>query len=211
MWGSAAAVCPAHLQVLDLSCNQLQSLSGLEELASLRELYLANNHVRSLQDLQPLKRLRQLRVLDMTGNDVCGDPNFRKFVVFHLRSLEVRASLSLSYPRVPFGGTSSKRPRCLPQYVDGQEVVDGDLVAARETFGGCLDRDALLTRYSWRDLSHLVELRIPRAELRQVGCVVLSPIVTNIHCPKSEGIVTYLFIHHALQRVRSAAEQGSCL
>lgn len=47
-------------------------------------------------------------------------------------------------------------------------MVDGDLVAARETFGGCLDRDALLTHYTWRDATHLVELHLPGASLRQV-------------------------------------------
>lgn len=47
-------------------------------------------------------------------------------------------------------------------------MVDGDLVAARETFGGCLDRDALLTQYTWRDATHLVELHLPGASLRQV-------------------------------------------
>ncbi|XP_034243062.1 leucine-rich repeat-containing protein 9-like [Thrips palmi] len=130
-----------HLVFLDLSCNQLSSLCGVEEMTVLRELYLANNHIGALQDLQPLRKLQRLCVLDLTGNAVSEDANFKKFVVFHLRSLEC---------------------------VNGQEVVDGDLVAARETFGGCLDRDALLTQYTWRDLTHLVELHLPGASLRQV-------------------------------------------
>ncbi|XP_052120112.1 leucine-rich repeat-containing protein 9-like [Frankliniella occidentalis] len=130
-----------NLQFLDLSSNQLQSLCGLEEMTSLRELHLANNYIRTLQELQPVRRLHRLNVLDLTGNDVSDDINFKKFVIFHLRNLES---------------------------VNGQEVMDGDLVAARETFGGCLDRDALLTQYSWRDMTHLVELHLTSAGLRQV-------------------------------------------
>lgn len=62
----------------------------------LRELYLANNHVRTLQDLHPLRKLQRLCVLDMTGNDVCDDPNFKKFVIFHLRNLEVGLKMAVT-------------------------------------------------------------------------------------------------------------------
>lgn len=79
-----------HLHFLDMSCNQLTSLCGVEEMTALRELYLANNHILALQDLQPLRKLQRLCVLDLTGNAVSEDANFKKFVVFHLRSLEVR-------------------------------------------------------------------------------------------------------------------------
>ncbi|CAK9011668.1 Leucine-rich repeat-containing protein 56, partial [Durusdinium trenchii] len=57
------------LQVLHLSASHVNDLDGISALDALTELFLANNHVKSLT---PLAMHEHLRVLDLRGNMVTG-------------------------------------------------------------------------------------------------------------------------------------------
>ncbi|CAJ1335999.1 unnamed protein product [Effrenium voratum] len=64
-----------QLKLLDLSCNQLQGLSGLQPLRALRELRVAYNQVQSLEGLQSFwGRQYELKVLDLRCNRIAGLP-----------------------------------------------------------------------------------------------------------------------------------------
>ncbi|KAJ0980745.1 hypothetical protein J5N97_009000 [Dioscorea zingiberensis] len=58
------------VQILDLSHNELQSISGLEALQLLTCVNLANNQLNSFAALEPLRLLSSLRVLDVSFNKV---------------------------------------------------------------------------------------------------------------------------------------------
>ncbi|TMW57753.1 hypothetical protein Poli38472_014356 [Pythium oligandrum] len=99
-----------HLQWLDLSFNNITSIKGLETLVELTDLSLYNNNITKLEhldtlqklqvlsignnsiatteDLLYLKHLPRLRVLNLSGNPVCADPEYRPFVLAHLEKLQ---------------------------------------------------------------------------------------------------------------------------
>lgn len=88
-----------QLEWLDLSFNNISSIKGLEKLVKLTDLSLYNNCISKLESLDTLKELQvlsignnllpstegllylkcldKLRVLNLSGNPVCSDPEYR--------------------------------------------------------------------------------------------------------------------------------------
>ncbi|RHY29957.1 hypothetical protein DYB32_004744 [Aphanomyces invadans] len=95
---------------LDLSFNNIAEIKGLETLTKLQDLTLYNNNISKLENLDTLKSLQVLsvgnnslattdgllylkcldglRVLNLEGNPVCSDPEYRSFVLAHLDKLK---------------------------------------------------------------------------------------------------------------------------
>ncbi|KAL7679824.1 putative leucine-rich repeat domain superfamily [Plasmopara halstedii] len=102
-----------HLKWLDLSFNNISAIKGLENLVELTDLSLYNNNISKLENLDTLKKLQvydvlsignnllqstegllhlkcleKLRVLNLSGNPVCTDPEYRLFILAHLEKLK---------------------------------------------------------------------------------------------------------------------------
>lgn len=77
-----------NLEVLSLSVNEIEELGALSDLPLLTELYLRRNHVRELNQVLHLSRLRNLRLLNLSDNPICRDPNYRRFVIAAIPSLQ---------------------------------------------------------------------------------------------------------------------------
>ncbi|GLE00572.1 hypothetical protein PINS_up009329 [Pythium insidiosum] len=99
-----------HLEWLDLSFNNITAIKGLESLTRLTDLSLYNNNIARLENLDALTRLQVLsignnaiattdallylkvleglRVLNLSGNPVCSDPEYRPFLLAHLDKLQ---------------------------------------------------------------------------------------------------------------------------
>ncbi|GAB9464796.1 hypothetical protein Gpo141_00002222 [Globisporangium polare] len=99
-----------HLEWLDLSFNNITAIKGLETLVKLTDLSLYNNCIGKLENLDSLKKLQvlsvgnnslsttdgllylkcldSLRVLNLCGNPVCSDPEYRPFLLAHLDKLQ---------------------------------------------------------------------------------------------------------------------------
>ncbi|RHZ15559.1 hypothetical protein DYB31_006826, partial [Aphanomyces astaci] len=95
---------------LDLSFNNIAEIKGLDTLTRLQDLTLYNNNISKLENLDTLKGLQvlsvgnnslattdgllylkcldALRVLNLEGNPVCSDPEYRSFVLAHLDKLK---------------------------------------------------------------------------------------------------------------------------
>nr|GLL48145.1 geranylgeranyl transferase type-2 subunit alpha 1-like [Ipomoea trifida] len=58
------------VQILDLSCNQLRSIEGMEAMQLLSCLNLSKNFLCSFTALEPLRHLRSLKVLDISYNEI---------------------------------------------------------------------------------------------------------------------------------------------
>ncbi|CAL6060061.1 Putative_U2 small nuclear ribonucleoprotein A [Hexamita inflata] len=84
---------PEHLIYLDLRCNKLQSINGIEQLQTLKILYLHGNDIQSVTDLLPLKQMN-LDALTVHGNPLVRQHNYKLFVINQLASLK----------RLDFGG-----------------------------------------------------------------------------------------------------------
>jgi hypothetical protein len=54
------------------------------------ELYIGNNRVGGTKQVLILKHLPKLIIVDLSGNPVCGDAEYRGYTLFLLRKLKVR-------------------------------------------------------------------------------------------------------------------------
>uniref|UniRef100_A0A6N2N312 Leucine-rich repeat-containing N-terminal plant-type domain-containing protein n=1 Tax=Salix viminalis TaxID=40686 RepID=A0A6N2N312_SALVM len=100
------------LEILGLSFNKLNdsSLSFLEGLSSLKQLYLDNNQLKGPMDMKGLCELKQLQELDISHNDLNGRlpsclANLTNLQVLDISSNEFTGNISLS----PIGSLTSIR------------------------------------------------------------------------------------------------------
>nr|CCC93099.1 unnamed protein product [Trypanosoma congolense IL3000] len=77
-----------NLEVLSLSVNELSELGVLENCPRLSELYLRKNRVEDLNQVLHLGAVPNLTVLTLTENPICQDPNYRRFVIAAVGSLQ---------------------------------------------------------------------------------------------------------------------------
>ncbi|CAD2216700.1 hypothetical protein AGDE_09987 [Angomonas deanei] len=78
----------ANLEVLSLSLNEISEIGAISNCKYLRELYLRRNQIRDINQILHLTRLPYLEVVNLSDNPICRDPNYRKFVIAAIPSLE---------------------------------------------------------------------------------------------------------------------------
>ncbi|KAL3155218.1 Leucine-rich repeat-containing protein 9 [Trebouxia sp. C0010 RCD-2024] len=132
------------LRHLALYANQLSSLSGLSCLVSLMELYCGGNQIGGLREVGHLKALPKLIILDLTGNPVAAQHDYRLYTVYHLRKLKV---------------------------LDGGAVEAGEQAASRNLYAGRLTLDGLVEHVGHSHFERLRELDLSGLGLREVGDV----------------------------------------
>lgn len=98
-----------NLEWLDMSFNNIEAIEGLEKLLKLKDLTFHNNRIPTLENLDTLKDLHvlsignnriegleqmiylrqfaNLRTLNMSGNPVCEDENYKLFAIAFLPNL----------------------------------------------------------------------------------------------------------------------------
>ncbi|XP_019896334.2 centrosomal protein of 72 kDa isoform X2 [Esox lucius] len=77
-----------RLKTLDLSCNALISIEGVQHLEKLERLNLYYNHIPSIQEVKVICKLTTLRELDLRLNPLAKtDPQYRLYLVHTLPSL----------------------------------------------------------------------------------------------------------------------------
>ena len=108
------------------------------------ELYLANNNIDDLREVLHLKDLPKLIILDVTGNPISEDPDYRLFCIFHLRRLKV------------LGGIA----------VDPAEVT-----SAKSEYSGKLTLEFVSDRIGHKVLDHVHELDLSGCQLRAVDAI----------------------------------------
>ncbi|XP_027147697.1 leucine-rich repeat and guanylate kinase domain-containing protein isoform X1 [Larimichthys crocea] len=77
------------LQVLDLSLNSIKSLSGLQNLHLLGSINLEKNLISEIQEYKHIHDLFLLRDINVLGNPVQEQPDYRLAVIFLLQHLTV--------------------------------------------------------------------------------------------------------------------------
>jgi Leucine-rich repeat (LRR) protein len=66
-----------NITYLNLSHNHIASLAGLDRIFSLTSLDLGHNEISRFQETEQLKELPQLRLLQLLGNPIEKDSNYR--------------------------------------------------------------------------------------------------------------------------------------
>eukprot|EP00775_Hariotina_reticulata_P009125 gene9125-9294_t len=94
-----------NLQDLSLFSNQISTLQGLTSLKDLNVLSLGNNQLSSLTSVSTLVPFTRLHLLNLAGNPLAKEPDYKSYVLSHLKHLS---------------------------YLDYRLVVAAERVAARE-------------------------------------------------------------------------------
>ena len=131
----------SSLTQLSLEDNEITSLQGIACLKNLLELYIGNNRIAELREVQLLKNFSKLIILDLLGNPLCDDYDYRGYTVYHLRKLKV---------------------------LDGTTVESSEQAAARSKYLGRLTVDMLEEQVGHRFFDHLRDLDISNLRLRDV-------------------------------------------
>ncbi len=103
--------------------------------------YIGNNRITELREIQLLKNFSKLIILDLLGNPLCDDYDYRGYTVYHLKKLKV---------------------------LDGTTVESSEQAAARSKYLGRLTVDMLEEQVGHRFFDHLRELDISNLRLRDV-------------------------------------------
>ncbi|KAI5618023.1 leucine-rich repeat and guanylate kinase domain-containing protein isoform X2 [Silurus asotus] len=77
------------LQILDLSSNRIQSMSGLQDLHLLGSLNLESNMIGEIKEYTYVQHLLLLRELNLKRNPIQEQPDYRRAVTFILNQLSV--------------------------------------------------------------------------------------------------------------------------
>ncbi|KAG8433350.1 hypothetical protein GDO86_017579 [Hymenochirus boettgeri] len=75
------------LEDLSLYNNRITVIENMETLTNLQVLSLGNNNLTSLENLIYLRRFRQLRTLNLAGNPLSEDEQYKMFIAAHLPDL----------------------------------------------------------------------------------------------------------------------------
>ncbi|KAI8816545.1 uncharacterized protein EV422DRAFT_545674 [Fimicolochytrium jonesii] len=111
---------------LTLYNNRIARLEGLDDLVNLNVLSVGNNLLTELENVTYLSKFSNLRVLNLSGNTICKLPNFRHYILAHIRGLRY-----LDYRLVDDESVKAAKE----QYIDdiiAQEEEDKIVAARRE-------------------------------------------------------------------------------
>ena len=70
-----------NLEIISLSVNKIRTLKPFSYLSKLRELYLRKNMISDLNEIKYLIENQHLRVLWLSENPICENPNYRNIVI----------------------------------------------------------------------------------------------------------------------------------
>eukprot|EP00945_MAST-04E_sp_MAST-4E-sp1_P005291 g5291.t1 len=130
-----------HLTQLSVEDNEIVSLNGLQGLKNLMELYVCSNRVATLKEVQHLKTLPKLIIVDLSGNALCRQKNYRLYCVYYLRKLKV---------------------------LDGIGVDLNEQQNAREKYSGKLTAEFLSEKIGHKYFEHIRELDLSSCRIREI-------------------------------------------
>ena len=77
-----------NLQDLTLYSNKISYVEGLGTLKKLQCLSLGNNRIDSLEQIINLRGIRTLKMLNLAGNPICAEPDYRMVTLAYVDSLQ---------------------------------------------------------------------------------------------------------------------------
>lgn len=134
----------AQITSLYLSQNELSTLQGAAQFGSLRLLSLGGNKLALVSELVHLRSLQQLRHLNLVGNPICHQPNYRFLVIDQLTQLQVLDTVEIS-----------KQERDVAPFIASQDRAQREMILSNHFEIQKLQRIAQLERLR-RDLFGVV-------------------------------------------------------
>ena len=73
---------------LSLFNNNIETIENLDNLTNLNILSIGNNNINKLENVLYLRRFRKLRLINLAGNPICSDGEYRPYVLSHIKDLK---------------------------------------------------------------------------------------------------------------------------
>mmetsp|Transcript_23574 Transcript_23574/g.20475 ORF Transcript_23574/g.20475 Transcript_23574/m.20475 type:complete len:386 (-) Transcript_23574:132-1289(-) len=103
------------------------------------ELYLGNNHISDIKQVKFLGDLPKTIILDISGNPMTKEPNYRIFILYNMKKLKV---------------------------LDGISIESGEIAQAKETYTGRLTEELLESRLNGMATNEIKLLDLSNSKLR---------------------------------------------
>lgn len=162
----------AQITSLYLSQNELSTLQGAAQFGSLRLLSLGGNELALVSELGHLRGLQQLRHLNLVGNPICQQPNYRFLVIDQLQQLQVLDTVEIS-----------KQERDVAPFIASQDRAQREMILSNHFEIQKLQRISQLERLH-RDLFGVVLAdaascsgRFDRLPGPQDACIDISTVL----------------------------------
>eukprot|EP01062_Namystynia_karyoxenos_P058429 TRINITY_DN4997_c0_g3_i1.p1 TRINITY_DN4997_c0_g3~~TRINITY_DN4997_c0_g3_i1.p1 ORF type:complete len:1660 (+),score=672.78 TRINITY_DN4997_c0_g3_i1:84-4982(+) len=145
-----------HLCQLSLEDNDIYSLQGAQRIPNLMELYIGNNKIDSIKEINHLRCVHKLIILDLSGNPLCNDADYRLFSIFSLKKLKV---------------------------LDGVPIDAGESNRAKETFAGKMTAELLAEKVgSSQDWASVTELNLSQCSIKELSLLEQFPSLLHLKC-----------------------------
>jgi Leucine-rich repeat (LRR) protein len=128
-----------NLTLLSIENNKLTSLSCFSELENLLEIYVGENLIDDLKEIRHLSNLKKLLVMDLWGNPLCKDKEFRLFCIFHIKDLKV---------------------------LDGYPIQPKEIEDSKQAYTGKLSDELLAERLQGKNMDTLLNMDLSFCSLR---------------------------------------------
>ena len=77
-----------QLEDLSLCSNKISNIEGLEKCSNLQCFSIGNNRIASLEQVIRLRQLGSLRMLTLSGNPICKEPEYKMIVLAYVDTIK---------------------------------------------------------------------------------------------------------------------------
>eukprot|EP01061_Rhynchopus_euleeides_P005092 TRINITY_DN14333_c0_g2_i1.p1 TRINITY_DN14333_c0_g2~~TRINITY_DN14333_c0_g2_i1.p1 ORF type:complete len:1537 (+),score=690.35 TRINITY_DN14333_c0_g2_i1:257-4612(+) len=141
---------------VSLEDNDIYTLNGIQKIPNLMELYIGNNKIDNLHEIHFLRDIPKLIILDLSGNPLCQEDNYRLFTVFNLKKLKV---------------------------LDGISIDAAENIRAKEAFAGKMSPELLTEKVGkMNDWHAITELNLSACSIREISLLEHFPSLLHLKC-----------------------------
>jgi Leucine-rich repeat (LRR) protein len=170
------------LSLLSLENNKIKSLSSITELNNLLELYIGENLIDDLKEIKHIAGLKKLIVLELWGNPLCKEYDYKLYTIFHIKDIKV---------------------------LDGNSILQSEFEEAKEAFTGRLSDELLNTKLVGKNLNTLEFMDLSRCNLRDFDNIFSHtrfPALTEINVSSNFFTSLKCFGHLPLLKILIIAD-----
>eukprot|EP01063_Lacrimia_lanifica_P008591 TRINITY_DN15672_c0_g1_i1.p1 TRINITY_DN15672_c0_g1~~TRINITY_DN15672_c0_g1_i1.p1 ORF type:complete len:1553 (+),score=713.90 TRINITY_DN15672_c0_g1_i1:108-4766(+) len=148
--------CLPFLCQVSLEDNDLHSLQGIQKVPNLMELYIGNNKVDNLKEIHALRDIPKLIIVDLSGNPLCLEPDYRLYTIFNLKKLKV---------------------------LDGISIDANESVKAKDNFAGKMSPELLTERVGkLTEWYTITDLNLSSCSIRELSLLEHFPSLLHLKC-----------------------------
>ncbi|EGF76279.1 hypothetical protein BATDEDRAFT_92813 [Batrachochytrium dendrobatidis JAM81] len=137
-----------HLTDLTLFNNRISKIENMDDLVNLKVFSIGNNCIPEIENLAYLLKFENLRVLNVAGNALCKNPNYKPYCLAHLKNLKY-----LDYRLVDEESLKAAHEKYIDSII-AQEEEEKVILAKREKLRKHAELDAV------HEKAHILHIEI---------------------------------------------------